>query len=282
MTPVEPGSPLSDMPKLVPDREEIAQRRRAPSDEGYRPEKPAPGAPAWMQVLTGFLLIVTMILGGFAYLFKTEMDGLSDNLSLATARVEALERQLSATDESVSFNENAIEAKLSNIMSEIRKLWDVSNKRNKAWIQTAQTDIQTLQKGLSKQNSELSLVVASQTEIQTVNDSMSQKVSAIETNGQDLSKKLSEIDVELETISRSTNDKVDEVSLELRLLNDQFSGSDTVDRLTKAENLLTETGAAIESIDAYRLQTNDRLTTLQNQLRALEKSVADLSSGSTP
>lgn len=150
-----PPPDIHDLPRMVPDRDDIARRKRTSTPPPPPPKKPVENnsGDGGGHAGGGWLVYTLLLLlaGGVGYL---GYDGWQARLSLQEAqrqlvttnvRLVELERQLSATDESLSLNESAIQSKLNNILSEIRKLWDVADVRNRDWIRENQAAIAELQ-----------------------------------------------------------------------------------------------------------------------------------------
>ncbi|MFY0666220.1 MAG: hypothetical protein JXQ97_16480 [Natronospirillum sp.] len=137
---------------MVPDRDDIARRKRTTPP----PPPPSPkrdsnggdddGGSSWLVYVLLFVLA-----GGIGYLgydgwqMRASLQEAQRQLVTTNTRLIELESQLSATDESLSLNESAIQSKLNNILSEIRKLWDVADARNRDWIRENQAAIAELQ-----------------------------------------------------------------------------------------------------------------------------------------
>src|SRR5690554_6254938 len=140
-----PSNDINDLPRMVPDRDDIARRKRTTPP----PPPPSPkrdsnggdddGGSSWLIYV--LLLILASGLGYLGYdgwQTRASLQEAQRQLVTTNTRLIELESQLSATDESLSLNESAIQSKLNNILSEIRKLWDVADARNRDWIRENQ------------------------------------------------------------------------------------------------------------------------------------------------
>ena len=139
------SSDLSDLPRMVPDRDEIARRRGntgapPPPGGGSQGNGKKSGASVWP-----LYLLVLLLAAGLGYLgyesleAQARLQEANAAQQAAVDRIQELENQLSATDESLTLNESAIQSNFNNITSEIRRLWDVADGRNRDWIQENQS-----------------------------------------------------------------------------------------------------------------------------------------------
>lgn len=130
-------------------------KRKAPSGGG--PRKPAGGASPggkgsgsggqgpWLLVSLGLLALI-LVMGTWSYREISSLRSqLETGMDQSQQRLDNLESLLSATDETLSQSANSIQGRLKDQMGEIRKLWDVSNKRNRGWIKDNEKQLQALQ-----------------------------------------------------------------------------------------------------------------------------------------
>jgi hypothetical protein len=141
-------TPAGDLPRMVPDRDDIRSRNVRANPERKPAVEKKPNAvqskshTSWVVAL--FLIVAGIAIGYLAlqqYSAVQLLNSYEERLMLADERIVRLEQSLTQTDESVSMNGTAINAQFKAIkvetdmqMDEIRKLWDVSNVRNRAWI----------------------------------------------------------------------------------------------------------------------------------------------------
>lgn len=304
MSPNDPGSPMNDLPKMVPDREDIVKRRKNVLEEKV-PSATDSRTPIWL------VIIVFAIAGSSAFLYwqnfqlSIKLDNASQELSLSNARISALEGQLSATGENLVVNESNIKAQFSNHMSEIRKLWDVTNKRNKVWIQDNQAAVKQLKNDTSVLQKEVSRV---DTEVQKKLGTVTQDMVAFGVVTESATSDIKDLTIQTGSMAAVINaaesdltklqsrlvtvgSKVDELSLAQSLLSDQVRSQDLsgvegriqtetqkIDALTQKVNVdQNEVSQDIESINTHRLQINQRLSSLQEQLTVLENKLQAMS-----
>ena len=174
-----------------------------------------------------FVLLLIGILG--LSLWVSELSKASNSInSKVESRLLILEEQLQLADSTSTESLSDINAQLQFLDKEIRKLWDLSNKRNKVKIAELNQDIE-------KQTNALKELAATQTNDQ-------KNINAIQQESQKLS-------ILVDELSRSNKDN----------LNTQ----NKIAELSRSILLLEET---VQAFDAYRKQNNELLQELQIQL----------------
>ncbi|TCS40147.1 hypothetical protein [Reinekea marinisedimentorum] len=294
---VDKPSPDS-MPLMVPDRDDIRKHTPTPKERKPVPE-PKPVKPAqasksgWGTALLLTLLGVAVILLALQQYSQYQLQqSYEERLALADERIVNLEKALTQTDESVVFNETAINAQFKAIkgdtdlhMSEIRKLWDVANKRNKEWIEENQTAIAEQLKLINAASTRLSELTAKQQAdakaIETINGELVGFASAEELQSLQASLEQSRQElVLLGTQMTEVNDQLGSLSqanFEERLLTLTLTQENLLAEQSANTVSLADMSQHINAIDAGRLETNKRLTALTNQLDTLSARVSALS-----
>lgn len=214
------------------------------------PDRSAP----WMAA-TAFLLVLVLVLSVWFFRQLTGLQAVVDNrLSESTEQLGSLASQLSATDETVNQSADQMRTTLSTHDSEIRKLWDVSNKRNKGWIKKNQEEIAALK----KQREALQKSVASLQK--QFGELATQQQNLLATHNQLQMR----IELQKETVG-SLKNSVASQRRQLDTLNKLLPAMQSLARLDSGgglANRLTEIDAAINAFDAYRRQVNIRLDRL--------------------
>ncbi len=189
-------------------------------------------------------------MAGIAGVHFWQIDTLQDSLAQTRAELMAAKQVLSqvtgdisATGESVSQNESALRKELEVINSEIRKLWDVSNKRNKRAINDNEKSIERL-----NQQADNAIAVANSAQ------SMAKKTVS----------QLTDLEKRVKAIMSEQVSSHSMVSESIAQLKDQLNQLQTL--LNKQKQ--RETGLQ-KSLDDYRTQVNRQLLQLENSLRAL-------------
>lgn len=242
-----------DVDEPVPPRRSAENKSPAqsPANTGKR-EIVSPSGGIWA-ASTAFLLVLVVVLGAWFFQQLNRLQGIVDNrLSESTEQLGSLASQLSATDESVSQSSDQVKQTLATHDSEIRKLWDVSNKRNRGWIEKNQADIARME----RQRAELTKTVESlKTEVAQAKLQAAQWQAA--RNQMQLQMELTAEKVgQLESRLASQHKQ-------LETLNGLLPAIQSMARLDSAggglAGRMSEIEAAIEAFDAYRRQVNVRL-----------------------
>lgn len=235
-------------------------KRKATRSDEPRPSKPPASSQTssfWM-LATGLLVILVMVLG--AYFFR-ELQGmraqLDSKLDQSSQMLGNLESQLSATDESLNQSSGKISDTLSLHDSEIRKLWDVANKRNKDSIQKNQASIVKL----DKMRAELAKSVAA------LNESMAQ----LEKQNQQYAIQRNQMQTQIDLASESVRQAETQVAGQKKVIDQVTKILPALKVLaaeqSKGEGLalrIADIEAAIGAFDAYRREVNTRLDRVES------------------
>jgi chromosome segregation ATPase len=244
-----------------PSRERTAAAKSKPASSDARRPRSAvaqsQGSSFWM-IAAGVLLILIVVLG--AYFFR-ELQGmraqLDSKLDQSSQMLGNLESQLSATDESLTQSSGKTGDMLKVHDSEIRKLWDVANKRNKESIQKNQNGISKLE----KQRAELAKSVAS---LETV-------IAALQKQGQQYALQRNQMQTQIDLASESVRQAEQQVAGQKKVI-DQIAKILPALKVLAAEQSkgegldfrMTEIEAAIGAFDAYRREVNTRLDRVES------------------
>lgn len=297
-------TPAGDMPRMVPDRDDIRSRNTRQHSEPDskqtppRKSKPSASAPAQQSWVMVTLLLVAGVSIGYLALQQYSMTQLiasyEERIDLADERIVTLERSLTETDESVAMNGTAINAQFKAIkseadlqMSEIRKLWDVTNKRNKKWIEDNQAS-------LAKQENTVAALAKTVTAVETGRSQDAELLKSLQLDVTAEREKLAGVSQTVEVVSQEmgtvnraveslVKSNVEERVLTLTLKQEDLLAEQSAlaSGLNKQDRQLGDVQSSIQSIDAYRLDTNKRINSLTNQLDTLEARITALT-GSSP
>ena len=87
-------------------------------------------------LLTGFIYVLTFMSILFLSIWQTfEFENNKTNMDLVDQRISVIEEQINIVDETNNDSMTDITSSIQFLDKEIRKLWDLSNKRNKANIE---------------------------------------------------------------------------------------------------------------------------------------------------
>ncbi|WP_330926983.1 hypothetical protein [Candidatus Sororendozoicomonas aggregata] len=194
--------------------------------------------------------LICLVLVGIAGFHFWQIDTLQDSLGQTRTELTAAKQLLSqvtgdisATGENVSQNESALRKELEVINSEIRKLWDVSNKRNKQSISNNEKSIDQLNKQL----------VSATTTANSAQSVAQKAVSQLADLEKLVKAAMSEQVSSRTVVSASMAQLKDQLNQLQTLLNKQKQG---------------ETGLQ-KSLDDYRTQVNRKLLQLETSVREL-------------
>ncbi len=233
--------------QIVPERDEaISSRARPSKSTESRRDKASPKVKSRRQqpsaktpVLLIFLLLLSFAASGYLY-YQLQQSGLVQQDLIA--RISDMEGKLSVTDESLSESGAAMQAvlqdhevKIDTNISEIRKLWGVSYDTNRKAIDELKSRSSTIAANLSGAVDRLD-------EIEGRFDGLGSQLLIQAADEEDLLTRL-----------RLTRD---ELNQQAELLN-------------KLEAQSVEQLDAIDSIDSFRLQMNQKVLQLENEIRSL-------------
>ena len=197
------------------------------------------------------------MIGGFGiggwFVFNQQQELLASERERAETeeRLQHLEARLRATDESMTETGEDINEQLSFWELEIRKVWDVANKRNKKWIQDNQAAI-------TRHRSTLNSVEASLADIRSA---VSRNDAKLQQQGE-IIERLADVQEQVRTLVRQHRD-----------LGDAVKTSRQVVAMLKAslESRVEKIEEAISAIDGSRQTTGAQWGQLRARLDALER-----------
>lgn len=241
-----------------------------------KPQKPAPsggGNGGWMAAC----LVLVVLIAVLGVWFSKQVSGLQaqlDNrLTESSEKMGNLQSRLSATDESLNQSSGKLldtvqshGKKLEANEDEIRKLWDVSNKRNKAAI--------------AEQKKALSALSSSVNEVKKGQAGVDGKLKSISTDAVALKKQVESAVAAVNKSSDQWQSQIGQMQTRVEVLVDsikqlerqQASLKSGLDKVEKAQGKIStldarvdDVEAAVAAFDAYRLQVNSRLDSLEGR-----------------
>jgi chromosome segregation ATPase len=189
-----------------------------------------------------------LVAGWFIFSQQQALTASTAELEAARTRIQALEERLNMTSEALSETGESTTEKIDFWESEIRKLWDVVNKRNMDLIKGNAAAIAKVDKAVG----ELDGTVAE------MNAAFGRHESAFARQEQ-MVDQITSLGAQLEQVQRALRDAIDRSNAAQQSVAGLNSG------LTRR---VTETEEAIEAFDAYRLQTNGRLADIERRIGA--------------
>jgi len=194
-----------------------------------------------------FILIAGLMGAGWFITVQAEqMATISREAAESDDRLARLESRSTQAAEVFSETGKSTGQKLDYWEDEIRKLWDVTNKRNKKWIETNQKALKTNSAALSAINASL----------KAIKGDVSRHDSAFgkQTDIQDA---LTSVDLRVRQLVSQQRDMIDQSNATRQIVAKIEAG------LARRVELNEK---AIEAIDAYRLDLNGRLSALSARI----------------
>ncbi len=293
-TPIKPEPILSNV------RTGASARASQPRNEAA-----SKSGPTWVGVLALLLALGVGAAGFWLYgqqrntiaLLESQLAEANEYISQSKLVLARLEGSLSETEATVLQSDSKLTTRLAGIDSEIRKLWDLANKRNAAQIKEHQNQIASLQT-TSKQ------LQTTSKQLQTTSEQMQERLSKAEQNAAGASKAVSEQTAKLTAGLKS----IEELSAKLAQLETAQKESlaqlgkeyqaqltaltrrveaigaklDSQPAASPLEGRLKEVETAIEAIDMSRQQVNRRVVDLERRLNETQlklNSVTSVSGG---
>lgn len=238
---------LDELPSIAPSSEDVRGHQRNGGGGGGR--RPEPRAGASGSIFTN-LLIALLIAGltacGWFIMEQNEaLASVGDTLETLDDRLLRIEERLQMTDQALSQTESETQDQLAFWESEIRKLWAVSNQRNRGWIEDNQQGIAELQERSARQRQILDEL---NTKATRLTEGLEQQEGMV---------------AQLAQIESRTSE----------MLNRQRSLADRVNSLTSQQASLDrrvqESEEGVAAMDTFRRDMVGRLARLQRQVDAL-------------
>lgn len=202
-------------------------------------------------------ILLTLMIAGFGvggwFVFNQQQELLASERQRAETeqRVQHLEARLRATDETMTEAGEDTNEQLNFWESEIRKVWDIANKRNKKWIQDNQAAVASHRSTLNSVESSLadlrSAVSRNDTKLQ-------QQAEIVE--------RLADVQEQVRTLVRQHRDLVDSVNSSRQVVATLKASLEP--RVEKIEE-------AISAIDGSRRQTGAQWNRLRDRIEELER-----------
>lgn len=227
---------------------------RPPQSQVRRVEKPSTAGRFFTAFFITILLAACAVLGWQLYLMQQKLIKNDVFVEQVSQQLDLLGNEMDQTGSSFAETGNTIETKFKFFDSEIRKLWDVSNKRNKEAIAANQASLEQFKKQLSQVTDDNKKVLASQDAtdktLSRLNSQLAAENIALRVGIEDHSKQLKLVRGELENLQKKFKTIPGDLLLRVE---------------TNAE--------AIEAIDAARSQMVNSINQLQSKVNQLQSVV---------
>ncbi len=277
---------------LAADRDDLGAIRRGSGAARRKVQPRAAGRPAAAGGGRGLVLLLVLALGmaGGAWAWRSHQAQedlrrqLLAELESARGRIAALEGEVTETGATLTEAGSETEKQIGFLDREIRKLWDVSNKRNKDWIRENQAAAEALRKDLAGTEKKLAAVGADVAKVLERSDSEAEAVKKLRADVAVLRKELdarkgreADRDLELQTRIDQVSAQMNQVGGSLRRLETRIAELGKLDaELASLREGLRENDRAVGSIDAFRRQTVGSITSLQSAVNQLQKDVEEM------
>ena len=219
-------------------------------NRGNRARPSSGGGGIGRSLAINFVLAVLIagiaVAGWFIVNQQQTLAATKTTLADTESRLAELESRLRVTDETMTEAGADTTEQIGFWEVEIRKLWDVSNKRNKNWIEENQAAVKTHTATLASVDSTLRGLKSS---VSRHDDAFKQQ--------QDIIDQLTGLELRVTQILDQQRDLTDKANLASQTAASLKAGLET--RVKDNEQ-------AVTAIDAYRLQVNGRLADLQRRL----------------
>ena len=208
--------------------------------------------------MIGFTLVLAVLAAGLAvagWFIANQHRLLTEEqqrLAQADTRIEALEDRLRMTDQVMSETGAETGEQIDFWESEIRKLWAISNDRNKKWIHDNQKLLR----------SQKTTIQALESTDKSLKGTVARHEKALDRQDE-VADQLASIELQLQRVLRGQRDLVDKVN----------TAAQTVAGLNSS---VQEHEQAIAAIDSYRRQFNTRLVDIEQRLDALRADPSSL------
>lgn len=252
---------LEDIPSIVPERDELVthrKRKRGTSatgsgagarSAGYEPEVVAGRTSGGVITMISILFLGMLGTGGAGWFFYTESEATKAELLAATARIGQLENHLSLVDQAAEQSSMDLVERVNFNFAEIDKLWAARN--------TLRTEVGEMKTGL--------------TAVQATTKDLK---ATVDSHSQTLEKNVTAMQARIDEINQNFAG-MDDLGQQLTLLNADLNRVKTSMTAVQEDvsSRLNSFEQDIESINVYRLQVNQTMATLQENINRLQQRV---------
>jgi predicted nucleic acid-binding Zn-ribbon protein len=254
---------LGDIPSMVPSRDEVVSRQQARGQPDLvKPVNYAEVVKVSTWPVRIMLILLTLAIGGGAGLAYTIYEENLRRLDQANRRIMDLENRLAMVGDSAEETALNIVERVDFNFSEIDKLWAARNVTNRNVTdltgRVANTETRS-------QENLTSIEETNQRLVQTTNmvEDARRDVAALRSEGEQTSQRLTRLDGQVQNLQGVAQELVN-LRATIDTTGDVSGGLDQ--RLRRVEE-------AVEAIDAYRLQSNQAMQRLQQQIESVAQRV---------
>ena len=210
-------------------------------------------------------ILLTLMIAGFGiggwFVFNQQQDLMASERQRAETeqRVEELWARLQATDEVMTEAGEDTDEQLNFWESEIRKVWDIANKRNKKWIQDNQAAVTRHQSALNSVESSLA----------DIRSAVSRNDTKLQQQGEIIDR-LADVQQQVRTLVRQQRDLVDSVNTSRQVVATLKASLEP--RIKSLED-------AIDAIDGSRQQSGAQYSRMRSRMDELERRLEEVTAG---
>lgn len=198
-----------------------------------------------LYALLGLAVVAVAVLGWFTFRAQTELEALRAQDQSSQLRLREIETRLQITDEDRSRADTEIEGQIDFWEDEIRKLWGVSNERNRNWITENQNSIKRQQTTITNISNE----------VNTLNAAVARVEAGLE-NQKEVLNRLDVLSQQVTEFGRLVRDSTDKAN----------TASNSLARVESQLATLSEDNAEFQaSVNSFRRQVNTRLEELRGR-----------------
>ena len=225
---------------------------------GDPPKKESGGSGAGNSIGINIIIIILiagLVAAGWFIANQQQLLAIeSARLSEANGRLAVLEERLVATDDAMVEDGKYTKQQIEFWESEIRKLWAVSNERNRNWITDNQKAIKSI-------NDAVAILNTSNRDLQAATS----RHEAAFDQQQTMIDQLTALEIQSQQMVRSQRDLVDKVNT---------AGQAIAKLKTDLQGPVRDNSEAIQSMDAYRVALNSRIAAIERRLEGLQATLA--------
>lgn len=269
---------LNDL-SLKPTRDELAQRQRPRASRTASGGNAAPVVVANTAPLWSLVILLLIVMGGGGWYLWVQIQSLQSSLDQSRSALNQSEQTLTSLQQNIDIRTKTqtksgdqMAAELKELDSEVRKLWDLANKRQKAELEQHGKALAALEANLKTRDAALdkqAQTAADNTkklreEWQQLKDAQAAVQTALDSQKTALENQKAALERQkaaLETQQASLKKQDAELA---RLRSSAATPDDLETRITNLE-------VSSKSLDAYRRQVNGRLDQLDQQVRQIYK-----------
>ena len=190
------------------------------------------------------VLLVGFVAAGWIIVTQQErLDANQKSLADAGSRIQALEERLRLTDATLSETDADTSEQIAFWDSEIRKLWDIGNKRNRKWIEDNRANVTKLTRSIGQ----------AQTALNQLKGTVTRLDGAVQ-GQQDIGDRVTALDMQMQRLLRQQRDLVDKA-------NQAVQASSSLK--ATLESRVRSNEEAIAAIDAHRTRLNSDIAELR-------------------